>query len=151
MNWRGHLAAGFAIYLLIVLFFRMGQAESAVGLVLLGFASLLPDLDHPKSVIRETLSVSAAFGSMAAVIAFFDFSLPIRLGLGIAASLVVYSILKNLPLRHRGSKSLHQWRVCFLLTGLLAVVFFVSGISLAFAAFIFVGYSVHLLTDKGIK
>ncbi len=150
MNWKGHIAATFIIYILLVLIFQFPLPNSIAALILLTLASILPDFDHPKSVIRETLSIFAGFFTLILFLMLFEIELVFRLIGGSLSGILVYALLKTMPLRHRGKRSLHQWSVCFLLAGICAVVFFFLGIAFEFLPFIFVGYAVHLLTDKNV-
>lgn len=150
MNWKSHILATFIIYISLVLLFQFPLPNSIAGLVLLSLASILPDFDHPKSVIREVISILLGFFAFSAMVLLFELDPVLRLAIGAFSGVIVYIGLKNIPLRHRGKESLHQWSVCFLLTGLLAIIFILFGVSLKFLAFIFVGYSVHLLTDRNV-
>ncbi len=150
MNWKGHILATFIIYMLLVLVFEFPLPNSMMALALLTLASIMPDFDHPKSVIREVISVLLGLFSFSLFIILSEFEFILRLLTGALLGSLVYISLKKIPLKHRGPDSLHQWSVCFLLTGLLLIVFILAGVEIKFLAFIFVGYSVHLLTDRNV-
>ena len=149
-NWKTHILITFVIYALLVITFKFSPPTSIAALILLAFASILPDFDHPKSVIREALSIIMGFFSFAIFMSFFDFDLPIRLISGAITGGLVYFGLKKFPLSHRGPDSLHQWKVCFLFVGLCTLVFLIAGISFQFLSFLLLGYGVHLLVDKNV-
>ncbi len=150
MNWKAHILAAFIIYISLVFFFEFPVPNSIAALILLSFASILPDFDHPKSLIREVISILLALSAFSGVILLVELEIFLKFLTAAAFSVVVYVGLKTIPLHHRGRESLHQWRVCFLITGLLALILFLAGISMKFAAFVFVGYSVHLLIDRNV-
>ncbi len=150
MNWRGHIAASFVAYIFLVFVFQLPAPTSIAALVLLAFASILPDFDHPQSVIREVFSIIMGFFSVGALVLFLEFQPIIKIALSCIGGVLVYLGMKNIPLRHRGRDSLHQWSVCLLFVGLCALVFYLIGISLRFLPFLLVGYGVHLLTDKSV-
>ena len=150
MNWKGHILASFVAYAFLVVVFQLPAPSSIAGLVLLAFASLLPDFDHPHSVIREVFSILLALFSLAALVLLLEFEPLAKLAIATGVGAVIYIGLKKIPLRHRGKESLHQWSVCLLFVGMCGVIFYFAHISLHFLPFLFVGYSVHLLTDKNV-
>jgi len=150
MNWKGHITVTFGIYLVLVLFLGLQLTSSLAALILLAISSILPDFDHPKSVIRETLAILSGFFTLSLILLIFEVEPVIKLVAGTVSGIAIYILIKTIPLRHRGKRSLHQWSVCFLLLGICAVVFFFLDIGFRYLPFIFVGYSVHLLTDKNV-
>ena len=150
MNWRGHIIASFAAYVPLVIFFGLPAPTNITAFIVLAFASILPDFDHPKSVIREVISILLAFFSLAAFLVVSDMSIALRVVSGSVAATVAYFLLKKIPLKHRGPESLHQWSICLLLTGTCTILFILVGRGLHFLPFIFVGYSIHLLIDKNV-
>ena len=150
MNWKSHILVTFVIYIVLVITFQFPLPNSISALILLALASLLPDFDHPKSVIREVISILLGFFSFSAFILISELEMALRLLVGMVLGILIYVGLKSIPLRHRGRNSMHQWSICFLLTGLLFIVFVLFNINLKFLAFVFVGYSVHLLTDRNV-
>ncbi len=62
--------------------------------------------------------------------------------------ILVYYSYKNIPLKHRGKRSLHLWRYPILFTTISAVLFSVANINISLILFILIGYGSHLLADK---
>ncbi len=149
-NWKTHVLAAFLAYFFLIIILKFPAPESISAFILLAFSSILPDFDHPKSVIRETISLLMGFFSATFFILYFDLSLQLKLIGGIITGVIVYFSLKKIHIRHRGPNSLHQWKVCLIFIVLCAAVFYFAKIDFQFLPFLAVGYSVHLLTDKNI-
>ena len=136
------------LYFLIISVFQFPFSYSITALTLLMLSSLLPDIDHPKSKIRKAIFL-LVFYLMAL---FVVIELNVDLGMKILVLMVIliltYYLYKNIPLKHRGKRSLHLWRYCFLFTALSAIIFAVANINISFALFILIGYGSHLISDK---
>ncbi len=148
MDWKLHVILSLLLYFLIISFFHFSLAYSVQALLILIFSSLLPDLDHPKSKIRKVIFLLVFY--MMAI--FVVIELNVDLGMKILVLMVIliltYYLYRNIPLKHRGKRSLHLWRYCFLFTALSAIIFAVANINISFALFIIVGYGSHLISDK---
>ena len=53
MDWKMHLLIPLFLYIAVVLILQFPLAYSVQALFLLLFSSFLPDIDHPKSVMRK--------------------------------------------------------------------------------------------------
>jgi len=149
MDWKLHIIFSFFLYFLIISLFPLTLIYSLQALFLLLFSSLLPDLDHPKSVIRGVIFIiTFYFLVLFVMIQKFDFE--IKVMVLIMVLFLLYYFYRNIPLKHRGRKSLHLWRHCFLFTGIFFVLFSIENINISLTSFIFIGYGSHLLAD-GIK
>ena len=148
MDWKLHVIVSFLLYLVIILFFQFSLSYSVAAFILLVFSSLLPDLDHPKSLIRGVIFAVVFYLSMWFVLIELSADFMIKLFVIITILILTYYFYKNIPLKHRGKKSLHLWRYCFLVTGVSLVLFSVANINISMVSFIFIGYGSHLLADK---
>ncbi len=79
-----------------------------------------------------------------------EFDLEMKLVVLIMVLVLLYYSYRNIPLKHRGKKSLHLWRYCFLFAGIFFVFFSIENINISLTSFIFIGYGSHLLAD-GIR
>jgi inner membrane protein len=143
-NWKAHISITLVLYLVFVTLLNTSFNTNIAGFLILIFSSLLPDLDHPKSKIRRF--VSSSFFLM--VFLFLTTSLNLELIISLAISGTGYLLVRNLPLKHRGRKSLHQWKLVFLIPFFIGLSFHLIGINYLLAFFVFFGYSVHLLLDR---
>lgn len=147
MDWKLHLIFSFVIFFLITLVFRFPFDYSVAAFLLIIFSSLLPDLDHPKSIIR-LIVFAVIFYLLMLFVIIQDFNLEIKI-LTIAMLLILaYYSYRHLPLKHRGRRSLHLWRYCFLATAVSFVLFTIANINISLTLFILIGYGSHLLADK---
>ncbi len=141
MKWYMHIFAGVVIGFGAMLARLLPFYDPKVWITLL-FASLLPDLDHPKSLIRKlsdiffgTLFLLALGGSVVKVMTNLT---------PILALSAFYFILTRLVLfKHRGLS--HHPLTAFLASVPLAVISF--NLSTAFL----LGYLSHLLLDRVIR
>ena len=150
MDWKLHIILSLILYFVIVSFFPFPLSYSIPALLLLIFSSLFPDLDHPKSLVRKVVFILTFY--FLAIYIFLE--MPVDFGIKIL-TLSIISILslyvyKNLPLRHRGKRSLHLWRYCPAFAGCFTVLFALANINISFTLFIIVGYASHLIAD-GIR
>jgi inner membrane protein len=148
MDWKLHILFSFILYFLISLFFHFSIAYGISAFLVLIFSSLLPDIDHPKSLIRAVV-----FSLMFYVLAIF---VVLEVSSGILVKIVLLAIIlvltyagyKKLPLRHRGRKSLHQWRFFVVFSGVCIILFSLGNIDLTLDFFFSLGYGSHLILDK---
>ena len=137
-----------AIYFIIIMVFPLSIYYSIQALIILIFSSLLPDLDHPKSMIRVVIFALIFYLIILFVILqeTLDFWIKI-LTITILLVLVYYSY-RNIPLRHRGKRSLHLWRYFLLSIAVSLVLFTIANINISLILFILIGYGSHLLADR---
>lgn len=147
MDWKLHALTSFFIYFVIVTFFRLPFIYSLQGLFVFVFASLLPDVDHPKSVIRKIVFIMVFYLMILSVVLGLGVSAEIKAVIMVIILVLTYYFYKNIPIRHRGRRSLHLWRYPFILMGIFLAlsIFLETNISLVF--FIIAGYGVHLVSD----
>jgi len=148
MDWKLHVILSLAIYFIIIMVFPLSIYYSIQALIILIFSSLLPDLDHPKSMIRVVIFALIFYLIILFVILqeTLDFWIKI-LTITILLVLVYYSY-RNIPLRHRGKRSLHLWRYFLLSIAVSLVLFTIANINISLILFILIGYGSHLLADR---
>lgn len=148
MDWKLHAILSLLLYFLIISFLQFPPVYSVQALVILLFASLLPDIDHPKSVVRKISFLMVFY----ALILFITLGMEIDIGMKaviLAMSLgITYYLFRKLPLKHRGRRSLHLWRYPFVFSGLSLVLFSMANINISLSLFIIIGYSSHLISDR---
>lgn len=147
-SWKIHILFGLILYFAFVLIFSPGLEMNMLALALLVFASLLPDLDHPKSVIRLVVAVLGSFFVAIFLISNVEGLLTERLVVGTAGWVITYFAIKNLPLKHRGKKSLHQWWVLIILVMALGFAFWWTKTDISLMVFVLLGYGSHLILDR---
>ncbi len=147
-NWKTHIAVSFVFCSALFLLLGLTLRQMGFSVLLLAFSSILPDLDHPKSVIRETVAILGAFFAAVFVLDFLKFEPAKTLIVLVFVWIAVYFGVKKLPLRHRGRKSLHKWRLAIYSTIFFAVIFWLVNINIIFSIFVLFGYSTHLALDR---
>ena len=154
-NWNYHIAFSFAVYAVLFVALNIPLTAGAIGFVILVFASLLPDFDHPKSLIRQITAIACGAGSFIVVLKILVNYSQLTLFDGIVvstlASLGAYVAVQKLRLKHRGKKSMHQLWVLIFVTALSALVFWLFGLGAQFSGIVFLGYSSHLFLDWAKK
>ncbi len=151
-NWKIHITLTLFLYLIFINLFSLGIKASIAAILLLIFSSLLPDLDHPKSKIRNFVTGLSFLLTFVSLFLVLNYELEAKLVVSLLGSSVVYILFSNLPFKHRGKKSLHQWHLAFFVPLCFAAVFYIIGINYLLAFFVLFGYFVHLLLDRiGLK
>ena len=151
-NWKVHIALTLFLYLIFINIFSFEIKLSIAAILLLIFSSLLPDLDHPKSKIRNFVTGLSFLLTFVSLFLVLNYELESRLVVSFLGSSLIYVLFSNLPFKHRGRKSLHQWHLSLFVPFCFAVVFYIIGINYLLAFFILFGYFVHLLLDRiGLK
>lgn len=149
-NWNYHIGFSFVIYAILVIALNISMTPAAIGFVILVFASLLPDFDHPSSLIRQIVAMSCAAGLFVVVLKIFV-NTEQDLFTGIVISIISgagsYMGVLKVRLKHRGKKSMHQLWVLVFVTVLSALVFWLINLHPYFAGVVFIGYSSHMLLD----
>ncbi len=148
MDWKLHVILSLFLYFLIISFSQFSLIYSVQALLILVFSSLLPDLDHPKSMIRKITFILVFYLMMLFIIIELAMDVGTKALIIIIILILAYYIYKNLPLKHRGKRSLHLWRYCFLFGGISLILFALANINITFALFIIVGYASHLISDR---
>ncbi|NIO22554.1 MAG: hypothetical protein GTN38_00820 [Candidatus Aenigmarchaeota archaeon] len=147
MDWKLHLILSFILYFAIILISPLSLAYSVQALIILIFSSLLPDLDHPKSLIRIAIFAVVFYLLMVFVI-IQDLALEVKILTIVILLILTYYSYKHLPLKHRGKHSLHLWRYPFLFTAVFSVLFAIANINISLILFILIGYGSHLFADR---
>ncbi len=153
-NWNYHLAFSFGVYIILAIIFNLSIFGSAIGLVILAFASLLPDFDHPKSLIRQITAIAAGFGSFIVLLKLltnFDVNLSGSIVVSTIAALCAYFGVKKIRLKHRGKNSMHQLWVLVFVAVFSAFVFWLFNLQIYFSALVFLGYGSHMFLDWAKK
>ncbi len=153
-NWNYHIVFSFVIYAILVIALNISMTPAAIGFVILVFASLLPDFDHPSSLIRQIVAMACAAGLFVVVLKTFVNS-GFDLFTGIVISVIVsagsYMGVLKIKLKHRGKKSMHQLWVLVFITALSALAFWLINLNPYFAGVVFIGYSSHMFLDWAKK
>ena len=113
--------------------------------------ALLPDLDHPRSLMRNVLGM---FCSLLVGLIFFvsmETALETRLASSVIMFLIVFILFRRLPLSHRGRRSLHKWKLGILVFLLCAGIFLLTGLNIYLSSFMLIGYWLHLGLDRLYK
>lgn len=147
-DWKIHAISALLAFALLLSLFHFSPDFSIMALLVFLFSSLLPDLDHPRSLIRQILGL---FCSLFISLMFFitiGGGLEIRLASSITMFLLVFLLFRKIPLRHRGRRSMHKWKMGFLLFLLCFLLFLIGGINVYLSTFILTGYWLHLGLDR---
>lgn len=147
-DWKIHSIAALLAFALLLSLFPFSPDFSIMALLVFLFSSLLPDLDHPRSLIRQVLGL---FCSLFISLMFFirmEAGPGMRLASGVIMFLLVFLIFRRIPLRHRGRRSMHQWKVGIILFLACLALFLILNISIYLSVFILMGYWLHLGLDR---
>lgn len=147
-DWKIHAISALLVFALLLSLLPFHPDFSIMALLIFLFSSLLPDLDHPRSLIRQVLGL---FCSLFISVMFFitiGGGLEMRLASSVIMFLLVFLLFRKIPLRHRGRRSLHKWKLGFLLFLLSLLLFLAAGINIHLSAFILAGYWLHLGLDR---
>jgi len=147
-NWKIHITLTLFLYLVFINIFSFGIKLSIAAILLLIFSSLLPDLDHPKSKIRGFVTGLSFFVVFIFLFALLEYELAGKTVTSFLGASLVYVCFSNLPLKHRGKKSLHQWHLALFIPFCFAVVLYIFGMNYLLAFFVLFGYAVHLVLDR---
>ncbi len=154
-NWNYHIAFSFAVYIILAFIFNISLTGGVIGFIILGFASLLPDFDHPKSLIRQITAIVFGIGSFVFLLKFLinysQLNLFSQSVISTICGAVVYFLIQKIRLKHRGKKSMHQLWVLIFVTALSALVFWLINLQIYFAGLVFLGYGCHLFLDWAKK
>ncbi len=148
MDWKLHVILSFFLYFLIISVFQFSLAYSITAFTLLTFSSLLPDLDHPKSVIRKAVFLLVFYFLALFIVIGLNLTLEMKILILIITLILTYYLYKSIPLRHRGKRSLHLWRYVLIFPLISLALSALANINISFALFIIVGYGSHLISDK---
>ena len=147
-NWKMHVILTLVLYIIFINVFGFTLKLSIVALVLLIFSSVLPDIDHHKSKIRDITTGVFFFIGFVFLFDYLQYSLLEKSIFSLFGGTIAYLVGKHLPLTHRGKKSLHQWHLSLFVPFCFAVVFYILKINYLLSFFVFFGYIVHLLLDR---
>lgn len=147
-DWKLHSIAALLAFALLLSLFPFSPDFSVMALLIFLFSSLLPDLDHPKSLIRHVLGLFCSLFISAIFFIRLEAGIGIRLVSGAMMFVLVFLLFRKLPLRHRGRRSLHRWRIGLLLFLLCTALFLMLGLNIYLGIFIPAGYWLHLALDR---
>ena len=148
MDWKMHMIVPLFVYIAVILVFQLQIVYSLQALSLLLFFSFLPDMDHPKSVMRKATFIIIFYVMVFAVTASISIEMWLKFLIITIMLVLAYQLYKHLPLKHRGKRSFHLWRYFFVFPSMLALVFVAAGISISLAAFAAIGFGLHMAVDK---
>jgi hypothetical protein len=148
MDWKMHMIAPLFVYIFAMLVFQMPVLYAVQALTLILFASFLPDLDHPKALVRKATFIIIFYLMVFAVTAEMAAELWLKFVVITIMLVLTRYAYKHLPVKHRGKKSLHLWRYAFVLPTVFAFVFVVANINITLVLFTIAGYGTHLALDK---
>jgi len=148
MDWKSHMLVPLFVYIAALLIFQLPPMYAVQALFILLFSSFIPDLDHPKSVMRKVTFIITFYVMVFAITAEMSIDIWMKfLTITIMLVLVNYAY-RHLPLKHRGKRSFHLWRYFFVFPTLFALAFAAAGISISLVWFAFAGFGLHLAVDK---
>ena len=151
-SWKAHIVFNLVFMTLFVVFLNQaGIIENfliSLSLIFLSsLASVIPDLDSTKSKVRDRFSMVLA----GIIVLFIAIKLSIEsISTGVIGFIVLYLILRFLPMKHRGVTHTVKFGLAFSLVFSLLLLFAFGGSFLEFFlyfAFIFLGYLSHILLD----
>ncbi len=148
MDWKSHMLVPLFVYIAALLIFQLPAIFAIQALFLLLFSSFLPDLDHPKSVMRKATFIIIFYLMVFAVTAEISIDLWMKFMIITIMLVLAHYFYKHLPLKHRGKRSFHLWRYFFVLPTVFAFLFVVTGVSISLVWFVFAGFGLHLAVDK---
>jgi len=148
MDWKMHMIAPLFIYIFAILIFRFPLLYAVQALMLILFSSFLPDLDHPRSLVRKATFIIIFYLMVFAVTADISTELWLKFVVITIMLVLIRYVYRHLPVKHRGKKSLHLWRYAFIFPTIFAFVFAAASINITLVLFIIVGYGTHLALDK---
>ncbi|UCC91964.1 MAG: metal-dependent hydrolase, partial [Candidatus Aenigmatarchaeota archaeon] len=133
MDWKLHVILSLFLYSLIISIFRFSFPYSIAAFILLIFSSLLPDIDHPKSMIRKAVFLLVFYFLTLFIIIELNLTLEMKILILAITLILTYYLYKFIPLRHRGKRSLHLWRYVLIFPLLSIVLFALANINISFA------------------
>ena len=148
MDWKLHLIVPLAIFSIMLMLFSFSLGFSVAALITILFASLLPDLDYPKSFIRSVILSSLFFLILWFVLIYVPAGFLEKIAIIAISFILIYAAHYSLPLKHRGKKSLHQWRLAFIFSAAFLIILVISQMNLTLSLFFLLGYGIHLLLDR---
>lgn len=148
MDWKMHMMIPLFLYIAIILVFQFQLLYSLQALSLLIFSSFLPDLDHPRSLVRKATFIIIFYLMIFAVTIEISIDMWIKFLIITIMLILTNYFYKHLPLKHRGKRSFHLWRYCFIFPTVFAFLFVVAGIGISLVTFIVIGFGLHLALDK---
>lgn len=151
MDWKLHMLLSLVIYALIASVLSLSLEYAVIAMVLLVFGSLLPDMDHPRSVIRKAVFMFALYVFVFFVMIGTGMDFLIKLLVIGMMSILSYYLYRHVPLSHRGTRSLHLWRYVPLTGCIFTLAFVIASINISLVLFLIVGYASHLAADKVTK
>ncbi len=152
-DWKIHAISALLLFALLLSLFPFQPDFSVMALFLFLFSSLLPDLDHPKSLIRQILGLFCSLFISVIFLIIIRGGPEIRLASSIIMFLLVFLLFRKIPLRHRGRRSMHKRGVGIILFLACTGLFLLIGLSVYLSVFTLAGYWLHLGLDrlKGTK
>lgn len=147
-DWKAHVIATLLVYALIIWIFPTSPEFGLLALMVFLFFGVLPDLDHPKSLVRQLLTVFCALLLSVAVFIRASEGLELRLASSLIVFALVFLLFRYLPLSHRGKRSLHKWGIGLGLFLVCVVLFLALGLSPYLSLFALLGYWLHLGLDR---
>ena len=148
MDWKLHVIVPLIVFSVILMFSGFSLGSGIAALMITLFSSLFPDLDYPKSFIRSLILSSLFFITLWFVFIYVPAGFVEKAVLLSICFVLLYAAHYRLPLKHRGKKSLHQWRFAFVFSAVFLVLLALSGMGVILSAFFFLGYGTHLLLDR---
>ena len=148
MDWKLHAILSLFLYFVIISIFQFSLAYSVQALSILVFSSLLPDIDHPKSVIRKIVFIIIFYLMILFVVLELPIGMEMKILIMIITLILTYYFYRNIPLKHRGPRSLHRWRYVVVFPIISFPLLLLANINITLSLFIIVGYGSHLISDK---
>lgn len=150
-DWKAHVVAALLVFAVIALFKPLSLEYGMLAMVVMVFSSVLPDLDYPRSVVRQVMGIALALAFSVMVALRADAALEMKILMAVVVWGLVYFGFSRLPLRHRGRRSLHRWGAGLVFAVIVGVASWLAGFSATLALFALLGYFLHLVVDKAGK
>ena len=147
-DWKIHTISVLLVFALILCIFSFSTEFGIMALLVLLFSGLLPDLDHPRSLIRQLLGILCSLFISVIFYVSMGAGLEIRLASSVIMFLLVFLLFRKIPLRHRGRRSLHKWRIGIIISLFSILLLWFANLSIYLSIFILTGYWLHLGLDR---
>ena len=147
-DWKIHSISVLLVFAIILCIFSFSPEFGIMALLVLLFSGLLPDLDHPRSFIRQLLGILCSLFISVIFFVSMEAGLEIRIASSVIMFSLVFLLFRKIPLRHRGRRSLHKWRIGIIISLFSILLLWFANLSIYLSLFILAGYWLHLGLDR---
>ncbi len=149
-DYRTHIIFGFLfsiiVYFLFRSFFNLNFINSFISVILIGFSSVFPDIDHRNSKIHKWVKSILISITCIIIIALCYPNFYAAVIYSAISATILYILLTYFKPRHRGIT--HSFRFSIFFSVIIAIFTFFMFHTLIPALFGFVAYNSHIVMDK---